>query len=106
MILRDVLLLLGFFLICTILYLLLSLIPPRNRSRAGYCAVCRGLVLAVLLTAGAWYFAFCGPLSRNWGLGGTYLWMAVCPALYLVSGTAMTIYNILRKEKKHDCVYA
>lgn len=96
---RDTLILTVFCLLCTLLYLLLCVLPPRNRTRAGLRAVCIVGGLALLLTLGIWYAVFAGPLSRNWGLGGAYGWMAVCPALYLVSGIAATVCNLLRKEK-------
>ena len=99
---RDMLILAGFGLACTLLYLLLCALPPRNRTGAGLRAVCLGGGLALLLTLGIWHTVFAGPLSRNWGLGGAYGWMAVCPALYLVSGIAATVRNLLRKEKTHD----
>lgn len=102
MVLRDMLILAGFALVCTLLYLACCLPVKRNRSKAGLGTTLLGVPVILLLTGLVWYAAFASPLSRNWGLGGAYLWMAVCPALYLVGGLTVTIHNLRRKENCHD----
>lgn len=95
---EDTLLLSVFFLLFTLLYLLGSLIPACNRTRAGYLRIMAGCFAAAVIIGILWYTAFAGPLSRNWGLGGTYLWMLICPAAYLLCGAAVTLFNYCRKE--------
>lgn len=97
---RDTLLLAMFFLLFTLLYLLGNLIPACNRTMRGYLRVTVGCFSAAVIIGLLWYTAFAGPLSRNWGLGGTYLWMLVCPAAYLLCGTVITVCNHLGKERK------
>ncbi|MBE6576151.1 MAG: hypothetical protein E7654_07770 [Ruminococcaceae bacterium] len=97
---EDTLLLSVFFLLFTLLYLLGSLIPACNRTKGGYLRVTMGCFAAAVIIGLLWYTAFAGPLSRNWGLGGTYLWMLICPAVYLLCGTAVTLFNHRRKENK------
>ena len=99
--LRDLLLLGIFALACTLLYLLIGLIPRSNRCRSGFCALLFGALAAALCTGAVWYFAFLGPLSRNWGLGGSYLWMLCCPGFYLLSGLLITRRNAT-KGVSHD----
>lgn len=97
---RDTLLLTMFFLLFTMLYLLGNLIPACNRTKQGYLRVTVGCFFAAAIIGLLWYTAFAGPLSRNWGLGGTYLWMLICPAAYLLCGMAVTLRNHFGKEKK------
>ncbi len=99
---RDLLILAAFFLICTLLYLAIALFPRRNRTKTGRRAVLLGALGVLFLSGIVWYIVFASPISRNWGLGGSYLWMAVCPALYLLIGLAVTCHNLMRKEHFHD----
>ena len=97
---EDTLLLPLFFLLFTLLYLLGSLIPACNRTKRGYLRVTVGCFAAAMIIGLLWYTAFVGPLSRNWGLGGTYLWMLTCPAAYLLCGLTVTVCNYFGKERK------
>lgn len=97
---RDTLLLTMFFLLFTLLYLLAGLIPACNRTKRGYLRVTVGCFAAAVIIGLLWHTAFAGPLSRNWGLGGTYLCMLTCPAAYLLCGTVITVCNHLGKERK------
>ena len=97
---RDTMLLAMFFLLFTLLYLLGNLIPACNRTKRGYLRVTVGCFAAAMIIGLLWYIAFAGPLSRNWGLGGTYLWMLICPGAYLLCSAVITLRNHIEKERK------
>ena len=97
MIMQDVLILLVFWAICSVLYLLVSFLAPRNRTKTAARAIFACFGLSTLLAGVICYMVFWGPFGRNWGLGGTYLWMLVCPLLYLLSGIFVHIYTTCRK---------
>lgn len=99
---RDMVIFIVIALVCTLLYLAVALPLPKNRTKAGCRAVILGGVIVLLLTGLTWYTAFFSPIGRNWGLGGAYLWLSICPVLYLLSGLTVTICNHLRKENSHD----
>lgn len=96
---KDILILAGFFAVCAVMYFLVCLIPAKNRTKTSSLGVCVGFLSTAVLTCLVWYMAFFGPTSRNWGLGGAYLWMLICPALFLLSGIAVTLCNAWRKKK-------
>lgn len=102
MTLRDILILTAVSIICTLLYLATSLSTRCNRTKAGCRAIILSALVVLILNGLVWYIVFASPVSRNWGLGGAYLWIAVCPALYLFCGVAVTIRNLKRKENFHD----
>ena len=102
MAMRDMLILGVFCLICTLIYAGTGLLFRRNRCTEGYRALFWGGTAALLGTAAVWYTAFASPFAHNWGLGGSYLWMAVCPVLYLICGIAATRRSTTRKESDHD----
>ena len=99
---RDLLILGAFCLICTLMYWVGGLAFRCNRHTAGRFSLLCGGAIALLGTAAVWYTAFASPFARNRGLGGSYLLMAVCPALYLLCGAAVTVRNRKRKESDHD----
>ena len=99
---RDLLILGIFCLVCTLMYIGLGLLFRCNRCAEGRRTLLLSGAAALLGTTAVWYTAFASPFARNWGLGGSYLWMAVCPALYLFCGIAATVRSTTRKESDHD----
>lgn len=91
-------------LVCSMLYLLTALIPARNRSGYGYFLVCTGWITASALTYVIWQlFLLPGaPYGRNWGLGGSYLFLAVYPTSLVLAWIIVSLINLLRKELHHD----
>ncbi len=86
-----------FTLICTLLYLGVMLALPTNRRQ--FRRVVVGGAAVLLGTAALWFTVFVSPFARNWGLGGSYVWMAVCPALFALVGVAVTVRNLCREGK-------
>lgn len=85
-----------FALICALLYLGGTLAVRVNRRNWRHVLFGGGAVL--LGVAAIWYTVFASPLAQNWGLGGSYLWMSLCPVLFALVGIAVTAINTRKKE--------
>lgn len=86
----------AFAIVCTLLYLALSAIPHCNRRSGAFFRLMMAGAVVLMLCATIWFLWFALPGRLNYGLGGSYLRLAICPLLYLATGIAVTIYNHLK----------
>lgn len=96
---HDQLIIVGFSLICTLLYLAGFALPRCNRHAKAFPLVLIGGAVALLITSTAWFFFF-EIFARNYGLGGTYMRLGIFPLLLLFSGIIVTYINYRKGETK------
>lgn len=93
---NDWLIVTAFAIVCTLIYLALSAIPHCNRCPEAFFRLMLAGAVVLMLCATIWFLWFALPGRPNYGLGGSYLRLAICPLLYLAVGIAVTIYNRLK----------